>query len=244
MKVLSAFLMSFSMFCAIPCPIRFWDERLRPMMTAVLPLVGLVIGAAWAFIGWACEGLGIHGLLAAVIMAAAPWMLSGFIHVDGFMDCCDGILSRRELEERRRILKDSHTGSFAVISMVLLAAFTVAAFYDSARDGYLALLPVPVATRALSAIAVQRLRSMGHSQYAAVERPRYATAAPAAMLAASFVLAAVIGVGALACTLTAALAWCAPCSHAFRQFDGMSGDVSGYAITIGEAAAAVAFAFV
>lgn len=53
MKVLSAFLMSFSMFCAIPCPIRFWDERLRPMMTAVLPLVGLVIGAAWAFIGWA-----------------------------------------------------------------------------------------------------------------------------------------------------------------------------------------------
>ena len=39
MKVLSAFLMSFSMFCAIPCPIRFWDERLRPMMTAVLPLV-------------------------------------------------------------------------------------------------------------------------------------------------------------------------------------------------------------
>ena len=50
MKVIRAFLMSFSMFCSIPCPIRFWDEELRPLMTAVLPLVLLVIWAVRLFI--------------------------------------------------------------------------------------------------------------------------------------------------------------------------------------------------
>ncbi len=244
MKVLRAFLMSFSMFCSIPCPIRFWDEGLRPLMTALLPLVGLVIGALWALLCWLCLRLGSLGLVGAALLAAAPWVLSGFIHLDGFMDCCDGILSRRNLDERRRILKDPHTGSFAVISLALIAMFTVAAFYEADFQNYLALLPVPAATRALSAIAVQRLPAMGHSQYAATAHPAYAVAVPAALLLGSAALAAFIGVGALICVLTAVLGWCAACFYAYGQFEGMSGDVSGYAITLGEAAAAIAFALI
>lgn len=244
MKVLRAFLMSFSMFCSIPCPIRFWDEELRPLMTALLPLVGLVIGGVWALLGWCCFRLGMLGLLGAALLAAMPWLLSGFIHLDGFMDCCDGILSRRGLEERRRILKDPHTGSFAVISMVLLAMFTTAAFYEADLENYLALLPVPAATRALSALAVQRLPSMGHSQYASTAHPAYAVAVPCALLLGDIALAALLGVGAIICVLTAVLGWCAACFYAYGQFDGMSGDVSGYAITFGEAAAVIAFALI
>lgn len=54
-------------------------------------------------------------------MAALPWLVTGFMHLDGYMDVCDAVLSRRELATRQRILKDSHCGAFAVIGMVLLA---------------------------------------------------------------------------------------------------------------------------
>ena len=36
------------------------------------------------------------------------------------MDVCDALLSRRDKQEKLRILKDPHTGAFAVISVVML----------------------------------------------------------------------------------------------------------------------------
>ncbi|MGE4352783.1 MAG: adenosylcobinamide-GDP ribazoletransferase [Oscillospiraceae bacterium] len=244
MKLVRAFLMSFSMFCAIPCPIRFWDSDLRPLMTAVLPLVGLVIGAVWSLIASLCGYFAVPQLLAAAILTLTPWVLSGYIHLDGFMDSCDAILSRRDLEERRRILKDPLTGSFAVISLVSLAMISLGAFYEADYSNFLALLPVPAVTRACSAIAVQSLKPMGHSQYAKDKRPKYAVAIPAVLLAAGMALSVWLGGGAWLCSAAALLGWCAACLRGYRQLDGMSGDISGYAVTVGEACAAAAFAFI
>lgn len=47
-------------------------------------------------------------------------IITGMLHLDGFMDVCDAILSRRSKEEKLRILKDSATGAFAVIPLVIL----------------------------------------------------------------------------------------------------------------------------
>ena len=244
MKVIRAFLMSFSMFCSIPCPIRFWDEELRPLMTAVLPLVGLVIGALWSGAAWLCWKLELPGLLAAALLTVLPWVLSGFIHLDGFMDSCDAILSRRDLEERRRILKDPHTGSFAVICLVILSLLCLGAFYEASPERYLALLPVPVVTRGLSSAAVQGLRAMGHSQYARGSHPLYSVVVPLVLAALAFGLSLLLGEKAWICALCAALGWCAACFRGYRQLDGMSGDISGYAITVGEACAVIAFALI
>ena len=95
---------------------------------------------------------------------------TGFLHLDGYMDVCDAVLSRRDLATRQKILKDSHCGAFAVICMVLLAAGQCALF---AGAPWLRLLPlgaIPVASRACASVAVQRLRPMGTSQYAAMQR--------------------------------------------------------------------------
>ena len=113
------FFMAWGMFLAIPCPKKIWSESARRKMLACLPLVGIVVGAVWALAAW-LAGL-LPRPLGAALCAAAPWLTTGFLHLDGFMDVCDGILSRRDLETRRRILKDSHCGAFAVICMVLLA---------------------------------------------------------------------------------------------------------------------------
>lgn len=244
MKVIRAFLMCFSMFCSIPCPIRFWDEPLRPLMTALLPLVGLVIGAVWSLLAYLCTVLAVPKMLAAVLLAILPWVLSGYMHLDGFMDSCDAILSRRDLEERRRILKDPLTGSFAVISFVILALCCFAALCEANLANYLALLLVPAITRGLSAIAVQSLKLMGHSQYAKSARPGYAVIIPAALLVVFFTLSFFVGRGAFICAIAAIIGWSLACFRGYRQLDGMSGDISGYAITLGEAAAVIALAFV
>ncbi|MBR6430626.1 MAG: adenosylcobinamide-GDP ribazoletransferase, partial [Oscillospiraceae bacterium] len=109
-KVITGFFMSWGMFCAIPCPVKLWDEQARPMMLVCFPILGVLMGAIWTLLGFVLSKLQ-WGLFAAALMAVAPFLLTGFIHLDGFMDCCDAILSRRDLAERQRIMKDSHTGA-------------------------------------------------------------------------------------------------------------------------------------
>lgn len=162
------FFMAWGMFLAIPCPKKIWSESARRKMLACLPLVGIVVGAVWALAAW-LAGL-LPRPLGAALCAAAPWLTTGFLHLDGFMDVCDGILSRRDLETRRRILKDSHCGAFAVICMVLLAMAQWSAFLSLEDIPLLPLALLPVASRASAAMAVLTLRPMSTSQYSAMER--------------------------------------------------------------------------
>ena len=115
-----AFAMCQSMFCAIPFPWNIWDEKARDKMLLFLPLVGLEMGALWAVLAWLCGMLGLPALVKGLVLAIFPFLVAGFIHLDGYMDVTDAVKSCRSLERRREILKDSHVGAFAVIGIVLL----------------------------------------------------------------------------------------------------------------------------
>ena len=164
--------------------------------------------------------------------AAAPWLVTGFMHLDGYMDVCDAVLSRRDLATRQRILKDSHCGAFAVICMVLLAMTQWSAFLSMETAPLLPLALIPVASRAAAAVAVLTLQPMRTSQYSAMTR------GGAPVVFAAIVLAAVCGLSVLLwdsfAPLAAAVCYWLAAWYAFRQLDGMSGDVSGFALTIAE----------
>ena len=150
------------------------------------------------------------------------------------MACVSGaVLSRRDLETRQRILKDSHCGAFAVICMVLLAMTQWSAFLSMEAAPLLPLALIPVASRASAAMAVLTLRPMRTSQYSAMERggaPVFVAAALPIVLWSSFApLAAAIGYGLAV--------W-----YGFRQFEGMSGDISGFGLVLGELCGAVVLA--
>ena len=108
---LCAFAMCQSMFCAIPFPGRLWDEKARGKMLLFLPVVGLEIGLVWAALAWAVRFLKLPALVGGLALCACPFLLTGFIHLDGFMDVTDAVKSWRDLEKRRAILKDSHVSS-------------------------------------------------------------------------------------------------------------------------------------
>ena len=239
-KLLKAFCMSFSMFCAIPTPFaHVWEDSVRSLMLVVFPFVGTVIGAIWAGAGVLMRYFGCPHLFAAAILTLLPYWLSGGIHLDGFMDCCDAVFSRRPLEKKREILKDSHVGSFAVmsLSMLLLIGFAAFASFDGSENLWILVL-VATASRACSAIGVSTLRPMGHSEYAGnfqkgISKGNIITLA--LILAFCFAIGwFAFGLCGIVTVLATALGDVAFTAYTFRELDGFSGDVTGLGTTMAE----------
>ena len=120
MKYLTGFFMTWGNFCSLPCPVKRWDSGCKSLMLGFLPSIGLIIGLIWAAIYVGLVYLGFPFLVVSFILAFLPFALCGFMHMDGFMDCSDAIMSRKPLEDRQRILKDTHTGAFSVISAIFM----------------------------------------------------------------------------------------------------------------------------
>lgn len=243
--LLHAYAMCQSMFCAIPCPWQVWDEKAKGKMLLFLPIVGLEIGAIWATLGWLCKRLDLPALVMGLILCAYPYIVTGFIHLDGFMDVTDAVKSWRCLERRREILKDSHVGSFAVIGIVLLVIAQFALFASAPETAnYLVLIFVPAVSRCCSALAVTGLKPMSTSQYVDHKKPKSHILVLLVMLcafvAAGFLLCGKYGFALVGCLTGYGLALL----RAYKSLDGMNGDISGYALTIGELCAVAVFSLV
>lgn len=237
-KYLRALVMCFSMFCAIPCPFRIWSEESVAYMPLFLPAVGAWIGGLWALTAYVLRLLSLPHLISAAVLCAFPFLITGGMHIDGFFDVTDAIKSRRPLEERREILKDPHVGSFAVLAGILLIVAQFALF-ASAKPGtaVMPLMLICVSSRCIAALAVMLLKPMQTSQYADKahkSKPKAAAIAlgvvSAGVIAAGFLCLGVYGFVAVA--VIAAYAVFA--AIGYRCLGGMSGDISGYALTIAE----------
>ena len=242
-RYLRAFAMCQSMFCAIPCPWTVWDEDARGHMLSFLPVVGLVIGMLWWALAAALEWLGIPKLLWSAAMCAYPFLCTGFIHLDGFMDVTDAVKSCRDLPRRREILKDPHVGSFAVIGCILLMLTQFACFASVPTGADLRILIfIPIVSRCCSALAVTLLPSMSTSQYAG-QRPSLAkTAALIVMLCVTVTVGAYVCRRYGWCLLAALAGYGLALQRGFRSLKGMNGDISGYALTYCELTAAAVLA--
>ena len=89
----NAFFMCQSMFCAIPCPMKIWDENARDKQLLFFPFIGAEIGLLWFALAKFCLFLSIPLFLTAFILAVYPFVISGYIHLDGFMDVTDAVKS-------------------------------------------------------------------------------------------------------------------------------------------------------
>ena len=244
-KYLHAFAMCQSMFCAIPFPGNIWDEKVRDKMLLFLPIVGLEIGGIWAVLAWLCRVLNLPALITGLILCAYPYIVTGFIHLDGYMDVTDAVKSWRDLERRREILNDSHVGSFAVIGILLLVLAQFVFMASAPVDAnYLILIFIPTVSRCGSALAVMALNPMSTSQYAQQKKPRshivVLTAMVCIFVAAGFLLCGKYGFVLVSCIVGYAIALC----RAYKSLDGMNGDVAGYALTIGELCAVAVYALI
>lgn len=116
MNVLKSFVIAMAMYSKIPMPKVEWEEKSMRYALCFFPVVGIVEGAVLYFI-WRLFShyLGMDGMLAAAVYTVLPVLITGGIHVDGFLDTMDALSSYQERTRKLEILKDSHTGAFAII---------------------------------------------------------------------------------------------------------------------------------
>mgnify|MGYP000857354270 FL=1 len=153
---MTSFLLALQFLTAIP--VRIADEitpRLMGRTMVWFPIVGLLLGACLSLADW-----GLRLLFPATVSAAALlciWVaLTGALHLDGFLDCCDGLLVAKPPEKRLEILKDTHVGAFAVVGAVclLLLKFTALLELPGEFRGA-ALVVIPTVTRAAMVYAAR-----------------------------------------------------------------------------------------
>jgi|SRR5271157_3420703 len=117
------------------------------------PLVGLVIGLILAS---AARLLGLlFPLPVSSALLLACWVVSsGGLHVDGFLDACDGLLGGSTPESRLAIMHDHRIGSFAFCGGLLLFLVKFTALTALTARQFPALLLAPVLGRWVMSLAV------------------------------------------------------------------------------------------
>jgi adenosylcobinamide-GDP ribazoletransferase len=115
-------------------------------------LVGLLLGALLAVAASGLSRLFPPGVTAALVLVC--WALAtGLLHLDGFLDSCDGLFGGRTPESRLRIMRDERVGAYAVIGGALLLLVKYACL-TALTDQTIALLLAPTLGRAGMALAV------------------------------------------------------------------------------------------
>ncbi|HEU5003623.1 MAG TPA: adenosylcobinamide-GDP ribazoletransferase [Actinomycetota bacterium] len=213
------------------------------------PLVGLLVGAMWAVVGWAGHALW-GSLPAAALVLIADAGLTGALHLDAVADVADGWASRKPAEEALAVMRDPAIGAIGagMLGATLLVRWSLLAalIARAAPAGHWWVLAVaPVIGRCAM---VWTLQWAGNRPAGDAPRPPSLTdawagagwriAAGVAGLGGVVALEAGGVRGVLALALAGAAAWGAA-AWARRRFGRVVGDVVGAA---GMAAEVVALA--
>lgn len=242
MTILEAIGVAISTYSAIPVPQFPWTEKNTRYAICCFPAVGLFCGGALLLWSWLCQRFAASGILFAAVAVCLPLLITGGIHMDGYMDTVDALASHQSREKKLLIMKDSTCGAFAVLYCVVYLLLSFALYHEAYASGCAyALAPGFVLSRCLSglcAVTMPNARRAGMlcAFTEGVQRQR----AMAVLLlltaltgAAALLLSPALGGILLVCALVTMLWY----RHmAMREFGGVTGDTSGFFLQLCELA--------
>jgi len=241
LKILKGVALGISMFSRIPVPQVEWSEENMRCMFCGFPLVGVFIGLfiwLWMLV---CGVLNFGFLIRAAGLTLIPAAVSGGVHLEGFCDVSDALASRAEPERKRQIMKDSHIGAFAAISLGAYLLIYFAFGCELPIDGRTLpfLMLIPVLSRSLSGLAAiffptasekGLLRSFKDASDKGVTIFVLALFA----LASVSLMLIIYPLAGLAEIILSAAALLILFFTSRKQFEGMSGDLSGWFLCLAE----------
>lgn len=238
--LLKPFWIALSTYSVIPTPQFEWEDRNIRSSLCYLPVVGIICGAVGAVWYALCVKAGFSAVLFATVAVCIPLLVTGGIHMDGYMDTVDAIASHQSKERKLEILKDSHCGAFAIIYAGIYFVLSFGLLYEVYG---MRLYPVICAgfvwSRALSVISALNFPGARENGMLAMcvknTRKRPATAAMicVAVISCGFMIGISPYPGLMATVLPCALLWM---DHklVMRQFGGVTGDTTGFFLQICE----------
>lgn len=93
---------------------RMWGRSMAWFPVVGLLLGGLLWGGQWLARQW------VSLPLSAGLVVALWVLLSGGLHLDGFIDCCDALWAALPAPRRLEVLKDVHVGAYGLLGAILL----------------------------------------------------------------------------------------------------------------------------
>lgn len=131
MKTLyESIVVALAMYTKIPMPAINWNERNMRYSFLVLPFVGVMIGALLYALLILFKAYQLSPVFFAAAAVALPVVITGGLHFDGFSDTTDALASNQDKQEKLRILKDPHIGSFAVVYCIIVFLLQFGAWYE------------------------------------------------------------------------------------------------------------------
>ena len=160
MRFFETLLVALSTYSAIPVPQFEWNEKNTAYPLCFLPVVGVLCGGVLLAFYALCLYLHASALFFAAVGVCIPLLLTGGIHMDGYMDTVDALSSHQTRERMLEILKDPHCGAFAVIYCgiyLLLNAALLSQIYQ--QGSVLLFCLIFVLSRCLSGLCAVNLPS-------------------------------------------------------------------------------------
>jgi adenosylcobinamide-GDP ribazoletransferase len=245
MNLIYSCMIAISMYSKIPMPQIEWKEERMKHVMCFFPVVGLIEGALlglWLF--FALKIADLSFAMAALWGTALPVLVTGGIHMDGFLDTMDAIHSYGDREKKLEILKDPHVGAFAVISCLVYGLLYAGIMWEYAitaageGNGFVFLLPIWLFAmeRIFSGLSVlcfpkAKKDGLAASFARAAEKKQDQTALACwllCLLAASFLLGK-RGAGAVwLAALVQLLFFFFYRKMAGKEFGGVTGDLAGW----------------
>lgn len=234
MFLLESLLIAMSTYSAIPVPQFAWNDRNMKYAICFFPVVGILCGAAlWGWLALA-DFLQISGFFFAMVATCLPLLITGGIHMDGYMDTVDALASHQPRERKLEIMKDPNCGAFAVIYCGIYLLVYAGLIYELfAANRILVLCPTFVLSRSLSALCAVNMPNARKAgmlcAYTKNTEKHTATTALIIVLimsgAATVLVSPIVGGITVFCAVVSALFYR---KQAMRQFGGVTGDTSGF----------------
>lgn len=244
-SIISGIIAAFSMYTKIPVPSKKMDDKGMRYALCFFPLTGAVIGflvMLWLSFSYV---LGFNQTVKAAVICVIPLLVTGGIHMDGFLDTADALSSHKSREEKLEILKDPHTGAFAIICGLIYIILYFAMWTGLSTKTALILSVGFILSRALSAFAaavflkakksglLYALAGRGERRAVIASSLVYAALSTAAFFIIDWKIAVFVTAGALAAFIVYRIV-------AYRQFNGTTGDLAGYFLCLCELFMAIA----
>lgn len=236
--MLKSIIIAFSTYSKIPMPIVEWEEDSMKYSMCFFPLVGAVVGFCCMGLYSVLSFIGAGRMLTAAVLTALPLLLTGGIHMDGFLDTMDAKSSYKQRDEKLEILKDPHTGAFAVMHCVLYLLLSFGLFSEISEKVIPFVALGYVYSRILSGLSVVTLKK-------AKEDGMAAASAKAAKRNVKWILVVELLACSVAfvgmdifyggmCVMAGLFCLWYYRNMAYRIFGGITGDLAGYFLQVCE----------
>lgn len=132
MSAVIGFLINLQFFTAIPLKKELpMEKKYIHRAIQTFPLVGALLGLIMGGVLYALVQWTPFSILAiAFVIWLLTIVLTGGLHLDGWIDASDAFFSYQDQARRLEIMKDSRTGAFGVISVIVLLSARFLFIYE------------------------------------------------------------------------------------------------------------------